>query len=99
MLIIRLQRVGRKNDPSFRLIVIDSKKAAKKGVAVEILGSYNPIKKTTALKPERIKYWLSVGAQTSASARNILVNNKVIDSPKVNKAKKPKPLTKPAGGV
>ena len=71
MLMIRLRRVGRKNDPSFRMIVIDSKKAAKKGIAVEVLGSYNPRKKKVALKSERIKHWLSVGAQMSESARSL----------------------------
>lgn len=78
MLMIRLQRVGRKNDPSFRMIVIDSKRAAKKGVAVEILGSYNPRQKKVALKAERIKYWLSVGAKTSETAQSILVKHGVL---------------------
>lgn len=78
MLAIRLQRVGRKNDPSFRMIVIDSKRAAKKGVAVEILGSYNPRQKKVALKSERIKYWLSVGAKTSETAQSILVKQGVL---------------------
>lgn len=81
MLAIRLQRVGRKNDPSFRMIVIDSKRAAKKGVAVEILGSYNPRQKKAALKAERIKYWLSVGAKTSETAQSILVKHGVLTKP------------------
>lgn len=85
MLIIRLQRVGRKNDPSFRLVVTDSRKAPKSGAYVEVLGSYNARRKHTALKQDRIKYWLSCGAKMSASARSLLVRNRV--------------LTKPAGGV
>lgn len=65
------------------MIVIDSKKAAKKGVAVEILGSYNPRTKKTALNPERIKYWLSVGAKTSETARNILLKQGVLTKPAI----------------
>jgi ribosomal protein S16 len=41
MLMIRLQRVGRKNDPSFRVVVVDSKEAAQSGKAIEILGSHD----------------------------------------------------------
>lgn len=78
MLTIRLQRVGRKNDPSFRLVVIESKKAAKKGVAAEVLGSYDPRKKKIGLKNDRIQYWLSVGAQISDSAKNLLVKEGVL---------------------
>ncbi len=42
MLKIRLQRVGRKNDASFRVIVTESTKGPKAGNAVEVLGFYDP---------------------------------------------------------
>ena len=60
------------------MIVIDSKKAAKKGIAVEVLGSYNSRKKKIALKPERVKYWLSVGAKTSETVQSILKKQGVL---------------------
>ncbi|MCH7538497.1 MAG: 30S ribosomal protein S16, partial [Proteobacteria bacterium] len=41
MLKVRLQRVGRRNDPSFRVVVIDSKKGPKSRNYIEMLGSYN----------------------------------------------------------
>ena len=44
MLKVRLQRVGRRNDPSFRVVVTDSQNAAKSGKFLEIVGSYDPRK-------------------------------------------------------
>jgi small subunit ribosomal protein S16 len=84
MLKIRLQRVGRKHEPAFRLVLTDSKNSTKSGRFKEILGSYDPRKSTDALKPERIKHWLSVGAQPTDTVHNLLVSHKVIDGKKVN---------------
>lgn len=70
---IRLQRVGRKNDPSFRVVVVDSKEAAQSGKAVEVLGSHDARNDRTELKAERINYWLSVGAKASNTVSNLLV--------------------------
>lgn len=81
MLIIRLQRVGRKNDPSFRLVVTDSRRAPKSGAYVEVLGSYNARQKKIALKQDRIKHWLSCGAKTSASAHSLLAKGEVLTKP------------------
>ncbi len=79
MLVIRFQRVGRKNDPAFRIVVTEKQNAAKKK-HLEILGSYYPKTKHTVLKAERIKYWLSKGVQLSDTAHNLLVRNKVIEA-------------------
>lgn len=90
MLIIRLQRVGRKNDPSFRLIVTDSHRAAKTGKMVEVVGNYDARQKAdggeraTQLNAERIKYWLSQGAKTSGTVHNLLVDAKIVSGPKLN---------------
>ena len=96
MLIIRLQRVGRKNDPNFRLVVTESRRASRSGAYLESLGSYNPKTKKTQLKNDRIKHWLMKGAQLSATANNMLVKAKIIEAPKINKAKG---LTKSVEGV
>ena len=90
MLIIRLQRVGRTNDPSFRLVVVESKRAAKSGKFLEILGSYDARQKKIQLKNERIKHWLLNGAQVSDTVHNLLVNAKIIDSAKINVVRPPK---------
>lgn len=78
MLKIRLKRVGRKNDPSFRLIVTDSRRAAKAAKEVEILGNYDARKGEPEINAERVKHWLAVGAQTSATAHNLLLRKKII---------------------
>ena len=52
------------------------------GRHIEILGSYNPHSKEAILKEDRIKYWVSKGAQMSDTAFNLLVKNKVIDGDK-----------------
>ena len=85
MLAIRLQRVGRTNDPSFRIIVQDHRRSPKKTRGlVEFVGSYDARKGTPQVNAERIKYWLSVGARPSDTVHNILVSTKVIDAKKVN---------------
>jgi small subunit ribosomal protein S16 len=84
MLTIRLQRVGRKNDPSFRVILVESKRAAKTGNYQEMLGSYDPRQDRVQLNVERIKHWMSMGATVSDTVHNILVSQKVIDAKKIN---------------
>ena len=91
MLVIRLTRIGKKNQPSFR-VVLTEKTNPVRGKFQEILGSYNPRLKTKSLKVERIKYWLSKGAQPSDTMHNLLVNEKILDAKKV-KAWTPKKKT------
>ena len=63
---------------------MDSKRSAKSGAFLEILGSYNPKTKKLQLKNEIIKAWIIKGAQLSNTAHNLLVGAKVIDGPKIN---------------
>lgn len=84
MLTIRLQRRGRKNDPSFRVILVEKKRAAKTGNVDEILGNYNARTGTIALEGERIKALIKNGVTVSDNVHNILVNNKIIDAKKKN---------------
>ncbi|MEK9175065.1 MAG: 30S ribosomal protein S16 [Patescibacteria group bacterium] len=93
MLTIRLQRVGRTNDPSFRLVLIESKRAPRSGAFKEILGSYDPRHKTnTKLKADRIKYWISKGATTSTTVHNLLIGAKIVEGK--TKAMVPPPKAK-----
>ncbi len=94
MLAIRLQRVGRKNDPSFRVIVTDSKMKPKTGNFLEILGSYNARQGKPVINIERAKHWLSVGAQASGTVHNLLVDLKAITSKKINVLGKKTPIVK-----
>jgi small subunit ribosomal protein S16 len=83
MLKIRLQRVGKKNDPYFRLIVTPHTHKAQTGKATEILGSFNVQSGEHKIEKERVKYWISVGAQMSPTVRNYLVDQNVIAGAKV----------------
>ncbi len=79
MLTIRLSRVGRKKQPTYRFIV--SEKARDPwGHSLEILGFYNPRTNpaTIQLKADRIQYWISKGATTSDTVNNLLIDQKVI---------------------
>ena len=94
MLMIRFQRVGRKNDPNFRVVLTDKRNAPKSGKFLEILGFYNPKTKDKKIEGERVKYWLSKGAQLSATANNLLLKSGVITGKAINVV--PKPKAKPA---
>ncbi len=88
MITIRFKRVGKKHQPSYRVIVTDKNLGGPKGKAIEYLGWYNPLSKKYSLKKERISYWLSQGAQTSDSLYNLLVKDGIItDKKKVIKIK------------
>lgn len=84
MLKIRLQRTGRTNDPSYRVVVTEHTNSPKSGRAVEKLGSYNPKSKERVLDAERIKYWLSKGAKASGTVHNMLISAGIISGKKIN---------------
>lgn len=98
MLTIRLQRVGKRNNPAFRVVLMDARRSAKSGDFLKILGSYNPQHEgSLSIKKEEISHWLSKGAQSSDTIHNLLVREKVIDAPKRNvvapsKLKKQEPV-------
>ncbi len=86
MLIIRLQRVGRTHEPSFRIVLTDSKNGPKSGKAVEVLGSYDARKGkgNNHIDGEKVKYWISKGAKVSDTVHNYLVDEKVLTGKKIN---------------
>lgn len=85
MLKIRLSRVGRKHEPVYRLVLVDSREPAITGKVGEVLGSYDSRRKDQSeFKNERVKYWISKGAQLSDTAHNLLVRKGVLSSPKRN---------------
>jgi small subunit ribosomal protein S16 len=83
MVIIRLQRVGRKNHAEFRVVVAEHKRAASKQ-CIEIVGSYSPHTDAVTLHVDKIKEWLAKGAQVSDTVHNILVNQKILSEKKKN---------------
>lgn len=94
MLKIRLQRTGRVNHPSYRIVVTEHTESPKTGNFVEKLGTYNAKTKEQTLNAERIKYWLSVGAQASGTMHNMLINAGIIEGKKVNVLPKKSPPKK-----
>ena len=94
MLAIRLQRVGRTNDPSFRVVVTRSTNGPKSGKFLEIVGNHNPRTHVTALNAERIKHWMSVGAKPSDTLHNLLISHKIIEGKKRNVLPRKSPIKK-----
>lgn len=90
MLKIRLQRIGRTREPSFRLVLTNSKNSTKSGRFKEILGSYDPRQSKDALNVERIKYWLSQGANPTDTIHNLLVKHRIISAKKIDVSAKSK---------
>lgn len=91
MLKIRLQRIGRKNDSAFRVVLTDSKNSTKSGKFKEILGSYNLKSGEVLFKKDRITYWMNNGAQASDTVHNFLVHQKIIGGKKKNSLSKKTP--------
>jgi small subunit ribosomal protein S16 len=85
MLKIRLQRVGKKHEPVFRVVVGKSQNGPKSGKFIEVLGSYDPRdKNANTLNKEKVVAWIAKGAQVSDTVHNLLVSEKVIDKKKIN---------------
>ena len=76
MLVIRLQRTGRENTPTFRITVSEKARSAKKG-ALELLGHFLPAQKTPVfeIKKDRVEYWISKGAKPSDTVARLLKKN------------------------
>ncbi|MCJ7738120.1 MAG: 30S ribosomal protein S16 [Anaerolineae bacterium] len=75
MVKIRLRRVGAKKQPSYRVVVADSR-APRDGRFIETIGIYNPrtTPETVTLEEERALHWMSVGAQPTEAVIRILRN-------------------------
>ncbi|MHC4809705.1 MAG: 30S ribosomal protein S16 [Planctomycetota bacterium] len=84
MVVLRLKRLGRTHRPFYRLCAMD-KRSPVDGRAIEELGWYNPVapegQPEVALKADRIRYWLSVGAQPSRTVRDMLRRNDIDPTP------------------
>jgi small subunit ribosomal protein S16 len=84
MLKIRLKRVGRKGDASFRLIVTESHKSGQSNKYIDNVGFYNPQINQKDVDVEKAKNWIAKGAQVSDTAYNILVDAGAVEGKKRN---------------
>ena len=102
MLAIRLQRLGRKGMPVYRLAVQEAQRHPSSGRVVAYVGTFNPHTKAVTLNKEKIEFYLSNGAQPTSRIVRILLNEKValpvwVQVPKTEKAakiRKPEKLRK-----
>ena len=78
MIKLRLKKYGRKGQPCYRIVAMDSR-TKRDGASIEELGFYNPMTDETHLKFERIKARLKDGAQPTETVHNILVKAKIFD--------------------
>ncbi len=77
MLVIRLQRTGRKGHAQFRVVVQDSRRTPTSGKIVAQVGTYDPHSKTITLNKERAEHYLAHGAQPSPRVVTILKAEKI----------------------
>lgn len=94
MLKIRLQRIGKRGQAYFKVVVTEHT-TRPKGKYLELLGSYDPHKNELKVVAERVKYWLEKGAKMSPTANNLLVGKNIIPGEKVQ-VWKPKKKNKEA---
>ena len=94
MLKIRFQRTGRRNDPSFRIVVGEHMRHPKSGSHAAILGSYHPKTKEMTLNEEAVKEWMDKGAKPSPTVHNLLISKGVIEGTKINVLPRKKPIVK-----
>lgn len=80
MLRIRLSRIGKRKQPSYRIVVTDQRHP-REGAHLEIIGHYNPLTNpaTITLKEDRAIHWLQVGAQPSDTAAKILSRSGIME--------------------
>ena len=96
---IRLSRVGAKKQPSYRVVVTDSR-APRDGRFIEKVGTHNPRvprdhKEWLVLKAERIKHWMSVGALPTERAQRLLSTAGITQMPTIHtQTKQDKPRAK-----
>lgn len=100
MLKMRLQRIGKRGQAYFRLVLTEHT-TKPKGRYIELLGSYDPHKKNLIVKQERVQHWVSKGAQFSPTLNNILINKGIIQGEKMQSwraqpSKKQKSVPTPA---
>jgi small subunit ribosomal protein S16 len=78
VLMIRLSRIGKKKKPFYRVVVIERTRP-RDGRVVDAVGTYDPLKKPAEIKldADRVKHWLSKGAQPSDTVRSFIKLQKI----------------------
>lgn len=93
MLVLRLSRTGKRNQPAYRIVVAEHT-APIKSKFVEVVGYYNPAEsKKISFEMDRIEHWIKMGAKPSQSLASLLKKNSVPEMdkyifPRTHKRKK-----------
>lgn len=90
MVKIRLERTGRKHYATYKIVITDSRKP-RTSKFIEYVGNYNPHTKDLVLQEDRIKYWISVGAQPTDTVRRMLEKKNILEKLKFKKTFNKKP--------
>ena len=77
MLKLRLKRTGRKKSPAYRLVVMENT-SRRDGRPIDEVGYYSPITKKYNFDVEKIKKWLSCGAQPTETVFNLFKKSEII---------------------
>ncbi len=89
MLVLKLQRIGKKHQAHFRLVV-GEQHTKLNGKQLEYLGWYNPNTNKMEFKKERVLHWLKNGAQKTDTVHNILVTAGIVEGKKIAVHSQPK---------
>ena len=89
MLAIKLRRIGKKRQPSYRIVAAE-KRSKPHNRGVEDLGWLNPLLKKNEIKKERVLHWLKMGAQPTPTVHNLLAREGIITDKKIPVHKKAK---------
>lgn len=89
---MRLQRIGRKNQPSYRVVITDSRNAQVRGRHADVIGIYEPRSGKFEIDAEKAKKWISQGVQPSDTIYNFLVEKKIVEGRKKNVLPKKSPV-------
>ncbi len=74
---IRLARFGRTHHPIYRIVVMDAR-SPREGKYIDILGTYDPIRRDLSIKEEKVKEWISKGAKLTDRTKSLFKNAKIL---------------------
>jgi small subunit ribosomal protein S16 len=94
MLKMRLQRIGRRNQPYYRIVITDATSGPKSGKFIDTVGSYDPKAGAVQINTERATHWVTQGVVPSGTVHNMLVDAGILTASKVNTLPKKTPIKK-----
>ena len=89
-----MQRIGRRNQPAYRVVVIQTTRGPKSGKFIERIGHYNPLIKDRVFNKDRLHYWMGQGALLSDTVHNFCISDGIVEGKKKNALSKHRAITK-----